>query len=144
MTKKCWICKEEKDLEEFGNNKNRPDGKQGYCKDCSRKKDKLHYQNPIRKESIRKAVMETRERNMLFLLEHLGTHSCVDCGESDPIVLDFDHVRGEKLYDVSSMASYSLETLQAEIDKCEVRCANCHRRKTARQFGYIKYKLKPV
>ena len=54
---------------------------------------------------------------------------CIDCGENNPVVLDFDHVRGEKFRCVSDMArqSYGLKTIQAEIEKCEVRCANCHR-----------------
>jgi hypothetical protein len=137
--KKCNSCQEMKSLEDFGNNKARVDGKQKYCKTCSRAKDKRHYQSPERKSALKKAVTECRERNMKFLLEYLSSHPCVDCGESDPIVLDFDHVRGEKKVDVSSMSSYCLASVQEEMSKCEVRCANCHRRKTAKQFGYMKY-----
>ncbi len=53
----------------------------------------------------------------------------MDCGETNPLVLDFDHVIGEKIMNISDMSrtSYSRETLMNEIDKCEVRCANCHR-----------------
>jgi hypothetical protein len=67
-----------------------------------------------------------------FISEYFKTHPCVDCGESDPIVLDFDHVRGEKLYDVSRAVNqgYRLWKVIQEIEKCEVRCANCHRRIT--------------
>jgi hypothetical protein len=56
----------------------------------------------------------------------------VDCGESDPIVLEFDHIRGKKVGDVSTLAgqAFSWHKLSAEIAKCEVRCANCHRRRT--------------
>ena len=54
---------------------------------------------------------------------------CIDCGESNPLVLDFDHVRGNKKMCISNMVrnSYSIETIQKEIEKCEIRCSNCHR-----------------
>jgi hypothetical protein len=57
---------------------------------------------------------------------------CFDCGESNPIILEFDHVRGEKVMNIADMVnnSYSLNTIKDEIRKCEVRCANCHRKKT--------------
>jgi hypothetical protein len=54
---------------------------------------------------------------------------CVDCGyKENPVALQFDHVRGEKLKDVSRMCAeaYSLSRIKDEIRKCEVRCANCH------------------
>lgn len=60
-------------------------------------------------------------------------HPCVDCGEADPEVLDFDHVRGEKLVDVCHARRRKLSVLWAEIQKCEVVCANCHRRRTRRR-----------
>jgi hypothetical protein len=66
----------------------------------------------------------------------------VDCGESDPIVLDFDHVCGTKILEISRMIrGYAWAAIWAEIQKCEVRCANCHRRKTSKQFGYYAYLL---
>lgn len=66
---------------------------------------------------------------------------CVDCGEDDPVVLEFDHVRGDKAGSISLMIhnGVSLETLIIEINKCQVRCANCHRRKTARDRGYFRW-----
>jgi hypothetical protein len=47
-------------------------------------------------------------------------------------MMDFDHVRGEKLFDVSRMVGpgLSLELIKAEIAKCDVVCANCHRIRT--------------
>lgn len=67
------------------------------------------------------------------LFEFLSTKSCVDCGESDPIVLEFDHRdRKTKFKIVSTMLSghYSWQSVESEIQKCDVRCANCHRRRT--------------
>lgn len=76
-----------------------------------------------------------------FVLDYLKNHPCVDCKESDPIVLEFDHVRGEKKFNISCLInSTNIDILSQEIKKCEVRCANCHKRKTAKQFNYFKYK----
>jgi hypothetical protein len=64
----------------------------------------------------------------------------VDCGESDPAVLEFDHVSGKKTANISYLLGVvaSWERLASEIQKCEVRCANCHRWKTAREQGWYK------
>ena len=68
---------------------------------------------------------------------------CIDCGEKDILVLEFDHVVGNKSMNISEMRSglYSLKKIAEEIAKCEVRCANCHRRKTAKTFTYWKVKF---
>lgn len=67
-----------------------------------------------------------------FLADYKRTHPCVDCGEDDPIVLDFDHVKGKKKMSLCQMksAGMSLRLIEEEIAKCEVRCSNCHRRVT--------------
>lgn len=67
-----------------------------------------------------------------MLLELLTGKVCKDCGEGDVLVLEFDHVRGTKRKAVSRMVSdgYGLETIRVEIEKCDVVCANCHRRRT--------------
>jgi hypothetical protein len=72
-------------------------------------------------------------RNREFVFNYLQEHPCVDCGLSDPIVMEFDHVRGRKIKEVSQLVQdgVRLERLSDEIAKCDVRCANCHRRKTA-------------
>lgn len=62
----------------------------------------------------------------------------MDCGERDPVVLEFDHCdSSQKFKIVSKMLSghYSWQSVQREISKCGVRCANCHRRKTYAQLG---------
>jgi hypothetical protein len=57
----------------------------------------------------------------------LAEHPCVDCGETDPVVLEFDHVRGKKKFNISGNAyAKSDQELEKEIAKCEVRCRNCH------------------
>lgn len=86
-----------------------------------------------------------RIREQLFT--YLKTRSCADCGETDPIVLEFDHVSpGEKFKNIARMLSghYSWEAILEEIKKCDIRCANCHRRKTYVQFGSWGRTKKPL
>ena len=59
---------------------------------------------------------------------------CADCLAVYPShVMQFDHVRGEKVGDVGGMTSVPVGALLAEIDKCEVVCANCHADRTHRR-----------
>lgn len=72
------------------------------------------------------------------IAQYLDEHHCVDCGEADIRVLDFDHRPGvKKQYDIARMITQGIgwERIQAEIAKCDVRCANCHRRRTAERGG---------
>jgi hypothetical protein len=66
-----------------------------------------------------------------WLLDYFATHPCCDCGEPDPVVLDLDH-RRDKKFDIAASLTYrKWEVILAEIEKCDVVCANCHRRRTA-------------
>jgi hypothetical protein len=71
-----------------------------------------------------------RKRNLRYLWSILESAECIDCGERDPVVLEFDHV-GDKRKTVCDLArdGCSIQTLQAEIAKCEMRCVNRHRRR---------------
>lgn len=83
-----------------------------------------------------------RRRNFLFLIGQLQTAACLDCGERDPVVLDFDHV-GAKRAGVVQLAGReaAIEVLELEIAECEVRCANCHRRRTIVQQEHFRNHL---
>jgi hypothetical protein len=76
----------------------------------------------------------------LFIAKYLAHHPCIDCGEADPVVLEFDHRdRKTKRFNVCDgvRRHYSLQTMRCEIDKCDVRCANCHRRRTHQEQHYL-------
>ena len=74
---------------------------------------------------------------------YLETHPCVDCGELDPVVLQFDHINpDDKKQSVARLIDGSYwENALEEMQKCEVRCANCHTKRTAVQRGWWKAKL---
>lgn len=78
----------------------------------------------------RRAIAARHRVGARTLVTEAKAGGCVDCDETDPVVLDFDHVRGEKLFTIGERKDGSRARLLAEIAKCEVRCANCHRRRT--------------
>ena len=67
----------------------------------------------------------------------------MDCGENDIVVLEFDHIGDDKLSSISLMISRaaSWTTILKEIEKCEVVCANDHRRRTARRGAHYRWSL---
>lgn len=70
----------------------------------------------------------------------LKNHPCADCGvRFPPIVMDFDHVRGEKKLSVSLAASRKKEIILEEAKKCDVVCSNCHRIRTAKRKGWSSF-----
>jgi hypothetical protein len=137
MLKRCARCKQEKPVDQFNKNRRRPDGLQSNCRPCCAAYFQTNRDRII--SQIRDAQRNHIARMREFILEYLSAHPCVDCGEADPLVLDFDHVTGQKRKAISRLVSdgHALQDIKEEIAKCEVRCANCHRRRTAKQLGYI-------
>jgi hypothetical protein len=139
----CSRCNLTKDTTEFPFRNKGKGTRHSYCLLCGRGASKNHYlknvQYYVRKAHVRRKELSDELNGKLY--EYLETHPCVDCGESDPVVLEFDHVRDEKSYNVSAMGYLftSWNSLLREIAKCEVRCANCHRRKTAERHNSYRY-----
>lgn len=73
-------------------------------------------------------------------LRKLKSRPCMDCGGTfPPIVMDFDHRDGmTKMGNISNLIKrWSWERLLAEVAKCDLICANCHRIRTARRSGWV-------
>lgn len=136
--KYCGKCQKTKPLSEFSKNPHKKLGVQAWCRECSRKENNRRYkEDPKYKIRINKNNTEVRKRNRQFIWDYLSSHPCVDCGEKDPVVLEFDHVRDSKSFNMATGSRWlSLEKIKKEIEKCDIRCANCHRRKTALERGY--------
>lgn len=67
------------------------------------------------------------------MMDTIKSVPCMDCGgEFPPECMDFDHVRGEKKFNIAGAYSngMSLKIVMDEIDKCDIVCANCHRIRT--------------
>lgn len=75
------------------------------------------------------------------LIDYLMDHPCEDCGEDDPLVLQFDHVRGKKTSDINKLIhnGYSWDRILTEMKLCEVRCGNCHIRQSAVRGQYTRW-----
>jgi hypothetical protein len=98
--------------------------------------ERERYQNGDRKrkEDNRQKIVEKARDYIWSVLE---SSACVDCSNSDPLVLEFDHRDNSgKLYNIAEMHRLSVSKIKEEIAKCEVRCANCHKKRTAVQFGF--------
>jgi hypothetical protein len=131
----CPRCKRVLPLDAF--NKSTAFGLQGYCRECQSAWYRDHRVQHIANVNANRS--RYRGRNEEFIREFLLRHPCVDCGESDVTILEFDHV-APKLRMISEMrwGSATLEAIKSEIAKCEVRCVNCHARRTAMQFAWRK------
>lgn len=137
MQKECCRCHVTKPIGDFTARADRRDGRQSWCKPCTSARNREIYAiSSERRSLLRRHRMARREAARQMILEFLESHPCVDCGEVDPVVLDFDHNdRSQKIIEVTEVPylGWALDRLKAEIDKCTVRCANCHRRKTAKE-----------
>lgn len=138
MKKVCTYCGLERDEENDFNWEYKSRGKrQARCKYCQSELSKLHYRNnkPIYNERTRVRKRQTMAENMVRTSSYLATHPCVDCNQADIRLLEFDHVNGQKSREIADLLSWGFNwsTIETEIAKCEVRCANCHRIKTIEQ-----------
>lgn len=141
-TRQCIVCKQIKPIEEFNYRRRSTGERHGHCRDCQRLYKRNFYLR-TRSEYIGKSARQKQAvvRHHLELLnEYLSTHPCVDCGESDPVVLEFDHIT-EKDRTIADMvqSGVSWERILGEIEKCQVRCGNCHKKKTAQEMGWYKF-----
>ena len=118
----------------------------GICRPCDKEYKRIwhqknkHRRNPIMQNQKRARRQESERKLYAYMKEH----PCVDCGETDILVLEFDHKNPEKKRTEIAIllkGGYSFKTIKKEIDKCDVRCANCHKRKTHRDNKSWRYKI---
>ena len=132
-TKRCSRCGELKPVAAFTRHARAKDGRQPFCNPCQRKAVKSHYwRNPAYYRA--KALARMRNIGNRDLIRALKDVRCADCGERyEPATMTFDHVRGQKLFDVGSGLNKPRDVLLAEIAKCEVVCVNCHAERSERR-----------
>ena len=143
----CRWCGALKSAEEFSFRNQARGTRHKVCAICFGEYGRAHYRENkahyLERNNRNTRIRARALRSWLF--EYLVAHPCVDCGESDPVVLEFDHIdRVTKRMDVSVMAQrgYPLATLEAEVAKCVVRCANDHRRKTVAELGWPRAQMR--
>jgi len=140
LCNKCSIDKSEDEFQ-FKNKKKGVRKKQ--CKSCIKEYRKKYYDENRDSAIIYSTLsnVDRKKRNRQYIWDYLIQNPCVDCGETDPIVLEFDH--RDNVVKIDSVGKgvdrmWGIDKLQEEIDKCDVRCSNCHKRRTAKQQNWYK------
>lgn len=149
VPKKCPVCRED-----FKVRKDKYEKRKTCSQSCSAKKqhserDQKGEKNPNydkgqtenwyerNKEQVIQRKKERRKKKKEWFRDYKKDKECVECGEDDWRCLVFDHENpSEKEYSISKMVNggYAKETILEEIEKCEVKCANCHRKRTFKQI----------
>lgn len=142
----CPDCEDFQDLNNFHKNPARYDGVKPYCKEHSNTRERERWWNDRENQLERgrnyyarnseEVLDRTFKRHLKFRerLYEIKSQPCVDCKKSyHPAAMDFDHVRGVKSFGVTILnaARHPWDTILSEIEKCELRCANCHRTRHA-------------
>ncbi len=141
--KRCVKCLTPKPLNQFYKRTDRKGSRRSRCKTCTPSHSpgnwKKFYQ--ANRERLLSNARRSRNRIQEEVLQYLLSHPCVDCGETDLVVLQFDHVRGKKQFCIGNMMlAHGWDKVQKEIEKCDVRCSNCHDRKTAKERNNFRWK----
>tara|TARA_R100000781_G_scaffold14941_2_gene12303 strand:+ start:1617 stop:2096 length:480 start_codon:yes stop_codon:yes gene_type:complete len=145
--KKCSYCEKYYKMSDFSWKLKRLNKRSNKCRQCTNEYSRKHYIKYKHKYKKRVKVntekYKKERRDLVY--EFKLSNPCASCGESNPIVLEFHHLDPkEKRNDVSNMAShgYSAKSIEKEIEKCIILCANCHRKKTAKQQNWHSHKRK--
>ena len=104
-----------------------------YCKECQSKYCKEHYTRNKHKHNERRYALtkKTRMEHRDKIMRAKDNKPCADCGVRYPFyVMEFDHL-DEKIANISDMPGrFGWNKIQKEIDKCDLVCSNCHRKRT--------------
>ena len=143
-TKICNHCGIEKDETEFNWRYKVLGLRHDTCRECAHNHNKKYFEGDAKKrhlQQVKERKHAVRDVAREWVWNYLSTHPCQECGETDPMVLEFHH-EGEKELPISVMVNggYPIPKIQAEIDKCIVLCANCHRKVTMRERGWFRSK----
>lgn len=137
---RCCRCGELKPEDEFAWRRRCNVQRDTYCRQCRAAYGKEHYE-ANKQRYIDQAAARKRRVSLerwTYLIDYFALNPCRDCGESDPLVLEFDHL-GDKEFNISQgLVSKPWQVILDKIAKCDVVCANCHRRRTASRGGHMR------
>ena len=121
--RRCARCGEEKPTSEF-NWKNKEKGwLVSYCKPCVREHSLDHYAaNKVEyRVRTRRNKRLQRASRLHLLVQYLESHPCVDCGETDPLVLEFDHLRDKMDPIIEKVMGSEEQRKQLAVKRLDVR-----------------------
>ena len=139
-TRTCGRCQQTLPLSNFAWRRKTRGQRDNYCRACRAAYKREHYA-AHRERYIAKALRRKQtvaaERSA-YLVEFFRERPCIDCGETDPLVLEFDHLRDKSFNIAHGLRDSNWQAVLDEIAKCDVVCANCHRRRTALRAGFAR------
>lgn len=127
--KRCTKCGESKPFSSFNRNKKKKDGYQDHCRNCQKQYKRDHYQ-----ANKQLYVQKSHERHRgIFnqVRDYKVERGCKRCDEKHPACLEFHHRDpNAKELNIAHAAKkgWSFDRILREIEKCDVLCANCHRK----------------
>lgn len=128
--KRCSCCKLHKPKSEFYKNRTAKDGLYYSCKLCSTEASQRWAEK--NKEKRKVYMKEYRDKSRNVVKEYKKNLCCQQCGEKHPACLVFHHkIPEDKVFNIGSgkdITGKSVEQIMNEIAKCDVLCANCHRK----------------
>jgi len=119
LTGTCTLCSEEGCVAK------------GLCRRCYSRTNMQERRTDPQLRDLERARSAKRARINTDAIREAKDAPCTDCGGSfPPECMDFDHVRGAKLFNLSSCGTRNPDVVAEEIGKCDLICANCHRIRT--------------
>ena len=137
--KKCTKCKWMRPESEYCKYYRNKDGLRSQCKVCDKEYDQANKEHRNKRKNRNKKLK--RKELYTKLMDYIKDKPC-PCGESDFVVMEFDHRdMSSKEFNISEAMTkcYSWEKILRELEKCDPLCANCHRRKTAKDMGWYQF-----
>lgn len=135
--KHCGKCDSNRPLSDFAKSNSRKDGLQNYCKGCMISYRKDHYESNKNQYQVRNKKTSSKLRDLVLCIKN--QLPCADCGvryPNEPWLFEFDHLR-DKTNTISELTRKgSLKLLLQELEKCDMVCVLCHRRRTAIRGGW--------
>lgn len=146
VKKKCSVCHLTKFKTEFYKRKDRPSGVMSHCKECEkdRRDSRKEYHKQASVKSYQKNKKKVNQRSKVVgdvkmqKIDELKKAPCTDCKNTFPTeCMEFDHRDpSTKSFTMSRARWKRWEEIEAEIAKCDLVCANCHRIRTKANGHY--------
>lgn len=145
--KTCSKCGNKKRPNQFYVKDGRTGKLHAQCKGCYQLHRQTYYSAHYRKyreDYLKRARLRREKLKAEFrkkMTDYLSDKTCVTCGESDIRVLELDHINpAKKSFTVSQAVKLerNWDEVISELEKCQILCANCHRRRTAQQYYWHK------
>lgn len=129
LQKNCSKCHRTLSIENFQIKIKSKGTRQSHCRDCKNDYNRAHYS----KNKLNYIERNRRQRKIIGQkVRELKNAPCTDCGNTFPYyVMEYDHLSPQnKTCEIGRMARSDFKAIKAEIAKCDLVCANCHKART--------------